>query len=338
MDRPGRITLVTLAAELGVHPSTVSRALSSDPAVSGTVARRTAERIRRVAQEEGYTPNRIGSTLRTGRSRSLAVLVPHTSEYVVGSVYEGLDAAAAELGYATFVANTFDDERIRSMRIDRLMQWGVDSILYADAQMDSEDMEPVGGVQCWPIIRRGTRDHRYRADDELGGRLVARHLIEQGYDDAAVIAGPHDASTFVDRVRGFLDEYATLGGRVDPSLIVSSGLDIASGRITAGRIIPRLPDGAAVFAAHDPLALGTYVAARGLGLRIGTDLGVVGYNDVEFSSQLPVSLTSVRWDFRALGRAIAIDTIATVEGRGSQTEIPPPLLIARDSTCGPSAR
>lgn len=330
-DSPRRPTLATIARQLGVNPSTVSRALSPDPTVRRTVSRATIDRVTRAVDELGYVPNQAGASLRTGRSRALGVLVPHTSEWVVGTVYEGIDSTAADLGYVTFVANTYDDEKTRESRIRRLSQWGVDAILYADSKLGADDMEAVNGVPCWPIIRRGITDHAFRIDDDLGGRLVARHLVESGFRDAAVICGPRDMSTFRDRTVGFLDEYTGLGGRVEAQDIVHSDLTVESGRREAGRLLDSTRP-AAIFALHDPLALGTYVAASERRLRIGSDLGVVGYNDIELSAQMPVPLTSVNWDCHALGVAIAKNAIARIEGRPETAPSPAPTLVPRAST------
>lgn len=331
MTSSSRPTLVTIAEHLGVHYSTVSRALSPDPAVRRTVSDATVERVERAASELGYVSNRIGASLRTGRSHALGVLVPRTSEWVVGTVYEGIDATASELGYVTFVANTFDDEGTRRARIRRLSQWGVDAILYSDSRLDAEDLDPVGGVPCWPIIRRGREDHSFRVDDAAGGRLVAGHLIDSGYRDAAVICGPKDMSTFRDRATGFVDEYVRLGGRVGADRIIDSDLTIESGRREAGRLFDT-DRPSAIFALHDPLALGVYVAAAERGLRIGTDVGVVGYNDVEMSAQLPVPMTSVNWKCRDLGVTIARNAIARLESRPETAEPPSPVLVPRAST------
>lgn len=330
-DSPRRPTLATIAQRLGVNPSTVSRALSPKSSVSGTVSATMIERVRRAVDDLGYVPNRFGATLRTGRSHALGILVPHTSEWVVGKVYEGIDSAAAELGYVTFVANTFDDEEVRETRLGTLSQWGVDAILYADSRLDADDLERVNGVPCWPIIRRGVRDHRFRVDDEAGGRLVARHLIDSGYRDAAVITGPPYASTFRDRVGGFLDEYAKLGGRADPERVIHTDLSVESGKREAARLLDHMQP-AAIFAVHDPLALGAYVAAAERRIRIGAELGVVGYNDIDMASQLPVPITSVNWECHALGAAIAENAIARLEGREEPAEVPRPVLIQRQST------
>lgn len=330
-DSPQRPTLATIAQSLGISPSTVSRALSSQPSVSGTISATTIERVRRAVDDLGYVPNRSGAMLRTGRSRALGILVPHTSEWVVGTVYEGIDAAAAEHGYITFVANTFDDESIQASRLNTLSQWGVDAILYADSRRDAEDLEQINGVPCWPIIRRGIHDHHFRVDDQAGGRLVARHLISSGYLNAAVIAGPRHASTFHDRVVGFLDEYRKLGGHADPDRVIHTDLSIESGKREAARILDHIQP-AAIFAVHDPLALATYVAATEREIRIGTELGVVGYNDIDMASQLPVPITSVNWGCRALGAAIAENAIARLECREETAEVPMPTLIPRQST------
>lgn len=327
------LTLAELAGRLGVHPSTASRALSPDPHVRATVAAATALRVREAAERMGYVPNRVGASLRTGRSRSLGVLVPHTSEFVVGSIYEGLDTAAAERGYMTFVANTFDDPAVRTERMAHMRQWGVDAILYADARLGTEDLPRFARTPCIPIVRSGATPHHLHPDDEEGGRLVARHLVDRGYLDAAVITGPEHASTTRDRVAGFLEEYRRLGGHVDDDLVLPSTFEVSSGRQATVAILERrLPS--AIVTGHDLIALGVYGVARERGIEIGRRLGVVGYNDLELSAQLTVPLTSVSWDFQALGRAIAIDTIARLEGREEQVEIPLPRLMARASTCG----
>lgn len=326
-----RPTLADVAKAVGVHTSTASRALSADPAVRSTVSTAVAEAVARAASELGYAPNRLGASLRTGKSNTLGVLLPHTSDWVVGAVYEGLDAGAAAFGYSTFLANTFDDPDVRRERMSALAQFGVDAVLYADIAADAEDLPNIGSIPCLPFLRRGLSDHGRRIDDELGGRLIARHLIEQGYTDAAVVAGPLMASTFAARVGGFRDEFSALGGEVLDAEVAAADASVESGKAAAAELFASARP-SAVFAVHDPLALGVYLAAAERRMRIGPEIGIVGYNDVEMSAQLPVPLTTVRWDPWRFGHVVARNVIAELEGRTPGAVPPEPVLIPRAST------
>src|SRR5438128_1873751 len=109
------VTLAAVASRAGVHLSTVSRALTpGSPGVGAS----TAERIRTIAAEMGYRPDPAAAALRTRRSSLFGVLVPRLTDFVLARIYEGLDAAAAEAGYNTFVANTTDDPELRRIRLD----------------------------------------------------------------------------------------------------------------------------------------------------------------------------------------------------------------------------
>jgi len=90
--RSGTPTIVTVAREAGVHPSTASRALSDDERIRGGVAASTRDKVAEVAQRLGYRRNRVGASLRTGRAGVIGVLVPRITDIAVALAYEGLDA------------------------------------------------------------------------------------------------------------------------------------------------------------------------------------------------------------------------------------------------------
>ncbi len=110
-DPAAPVTLTSLARELGVHVSTVSRALSDSPAgiAPGTVAS-----VRRLAQQRGYRSNLAARALRTGRSFAVPMVVPRLTDEVMATVYGGVDEVGIAAGYTTLVANTLNRPELRT--------------------------------------------------------------------------------------------------------------------------------------------------------------------------------------------------------------------------------
>jgi LacI family transcriptional regulator len=112
-------TLRAVAEAAGVHVSTVSRVLN------GTIQTtpETAERIRASAERLGYFKNVYAASLRTHRTHILGVLVPRLTDYVLAALYEGIEDAAAERGFRTFVASTHDVPEVQHSGIEALLSW-----------------------------------------------------------------------------------------------------------------------------------------------------------------------------------------------------------------------
>src|SRR5690625_361882 len=110
MRHPKRpVTLSHLAQLLGLHVSTVSRVLNGDNTdARSATSQATVIKIRALAAQLNYRPNPHAIGLRTKKSRSVAVLVPRLSDLVLANIYEGIDAAAADHGYLSFISNTGD--------------------------------------------------------------------------------------------------------------------------------------------------------------------------------------------------------------------------------------
>ncbi|MBY5813859.1 LacI family DNA-binding transcriptional regulator, partial [Rhizobium leguminosarum] len=113
------VTIKDVANELGVHPSTVSRAL--DPAKRGLVGKDVVQRVIETAQRLGYTPDAAAATLRRGRSKLIGVIVPDIANPVFSPIIGGLENALAEVGYALIVADQPADAKSRLDIIETLV-------------------------------------------------------------------------------------------------------------------------------------------------------------------------------------------------------------------------
>src|SRR5690606_31920905 len=188
-------TLKSIAAAAGVHPSTVSRTLNGRP--DARVPEETLARIRKVAADLGYEPNPWARSLRTQRTMMLGLVIPRLTDVVLARMFEGAEEHARGLGYQTITVSTSDREALERDLVNSLIDRRVDGLVLATptlgdpalAQLDDEDFPFV-------LLNRASGDHpAVRGDDELGGYLATRHLLEMGHRRIAHIGGPQSTST-----------------------------------------------------------------------------------------------------------------------------------------------
>ncbi|MER6987865.1 LacI family DNA-binding transcriptional regulator [Saccharopolyspora hirsuta] len=325
-------TLADIAQAAGVHPTTVSRALRGGEGVG----RRTAERVRAVAQELGYLPNPAAASLRTGRSTMLGVVVPRLTDIVLATIYEGIESGSADAGYQTVVANSGDDLATQRMRVETLLAARVDGLILGDARSDADLVPELvdRGNRVVLTSRRLPGILSVTCDDLHGGRLAAEHLLELGHRDLAVIAGEPYASTGVERTEGFRTACAEAGVEIREGYVVQSSFDVRGGREAAESLLRLNPRPTALFAVNDFAAIGAMGAIRDAGLQVGRDVAVVGFNDVPLAAQLPVPLTSIRSPMWEMGREAARTLVRLINDQPCASKTLTPHLQPRASTLG----
>jgi LacI family transcriptional regulator len=334
-QRTRPVTLAIVARHAQVHVSTVSRALSDDPAGIGA---ETVRRIRELAVVLGYRRDAGAAGLRTGSSQLIGVLVPRLTDLVLATIYESIDSAASTAGYGTVVANTLDDPERRRSRLDAMLSRRIDGVIIGDSHLGDTTAHELQrrGVPHVLVMRTLEGHPSVTTDDYRGGQLAAEHLLELGHRRVGVVAGDQLASTGRERTLGFRRTFESAGCPLPDTYVVNSAFSTPSG-LAAGRELMLLPDPpTAVFAVHDLLALGVMGAIRDAGKQLGADVGLIGYNDLDLASTLPVPLTSIRSDLTAMGAQAVDALLRTLRGETVRSVLLPPELVVRESTafCG----
>jgi LacI family transcriptional regulator, galactose operon repressor len=327
-------TLRMIADELGLHVTTVSRVLNGSRAVAESAASAdNVARIRRVAQRLGYQPNPHAIGLRTQRSGLVGVMVPRLSDLVLATIYEGIEDAANRHGLATFVTNSHDRPELRRARTTMMLTRRVDGMIFGDADFNARFVDELAEREVpFVLVSRHAGNHpAVTCDDYLGGRLVAAHLAERGHTEVAVVAGEPYASTGLDRTRGFVEGMAEHGVTVPAERVIRSRFDAEGGRAAAERILcTSVPS--AIFAVNDFAAIGVLGALRERGLRPGSDVAVVGYNDTPLAMNLPIPLTTVRSPMFRMGQRSVDLLVELIGGHRPASERLAPELIVRASS------
>ncbi|MFD5397897.1 LacI family DNA-binding transcriptional regulator [Streptomyces sp. NPDC127097] len=307
-----RPTLEAVAARAGVSRATVSRVVNGGAGVRAAVQ----ERVRQAVTELGYVPNSAARSLVTRRTGAVAVVIaePETrvfSDPFFGRQLRGIsrELAAADTQLLLMLVEHRDDYD----RIGRYLSAGhVDGALMFSLHRD--DPLPAmaerarlptvyGGRPGWADAGRGPRPLYVDTDNRGGARQAVRHLLGRGRRRIAVITGPLDQTSAVDRLDGYREALGT--AEPDPRLIADGGFTAAGGERAMAQLLDAVPDLDAVFVCSDLMASGALRTLRARGRRVPEEVAVVGYDDLEPAAWADPPLTTVRQDVEEMGRLMA---------------------------------
>lgn len=340
-------TLREIADQAGVHISTASRVLRQPEPADGWSD--SALRVRQVAEELGYQPNLWAASLRTRKTTTIGVVMPRLTDVVVATMFQGIEEAATAAGYSVLLSSPPDDLDAQRKAVEFLVSRQVDGLMLSSIHLPGTDFVDSLPLRSLPILllnrhvdpapsSQNSSLPFVSGDDRLGGYLAGKHLLDCGYRDLGVIAGPDHASTSRERVAGFRDALTEAGLELPPNRIVASEFEVQGGVDAAATLLSGNTRPDAVFTVSDTIAIGVLGVARDLGLSIPDDLALVGYNDIPVVSQLPVPLTTVRSPAHKIGATGLEHLLALIAGRNVESVKLPVELIVRASTRKPAGR
>ena len=340
MRYPGqRVTASDVAKAVGVHVSTVSRAMN--PQTRGLVAGEVAERVLAAAASLGYSPNSLAAGLRTRRSFTVGVVLPDITNPVFPPILGGIQDALEVEGYVPIVADAGPEAARRETVVERMIARQVDGLILATS-LRRDPVLALCRARGIPLVlvNRSAEESGFPAvvsDDRRGMRLAVDHLASLGHRAIGHVAGPIELSTGYGRLQGFLEAMAAQGVDVPADAIAEArAYGREAGREATVALLARMPGLTAIVAANDLLALGCYDALRAAGLRCPQDLSVVGHNDMPMVDMVDPPLTTVRIRHHEMGAEAARLLLRQIADatQGFDVVLRPDLVV-RASTAAP---
>jgi LacI family transcriptional regulator len=316
-----RATLRDVADLAGVHTSTASRAINEHTRT--LVDSQTVERVLQAAEELRYRPNSMARGLKTNRTFTVGMLLPDLTNPLFPPIVRGIDDSLGQADYTVILANTDNDDDKERAVLRALLSRGVDGLILATAQRSASAAvrEIVEGGLPTVLVNRTMDDVEVSSitgDDRQGARLAVEHLAGLGHRRIAHVAGPQHFSTGLARYRGFLDAMERTGIEVDPDLVIlSESFQEEAGATAFRALLRRRSDMTAVVAGNDLIALGCYDVLGEHGLSAGSDVSVVGFNDMLFADKLCPPLTTVRIPHYEIGARAGQIVLELIQGRRS---------------------
>ncbi len=334
------VTIHDVARAAGVSPATVSRVFNG-----GRVTPERAQSVQQAAAELGFAPNRLARSLRKQRSSVIALIIPDIENPFFTSLARGVEDAAQRTSLSVVLCNSDEDTDKERRYLEVALGEQMAGVIVAAASQDDTDLGPLiaRGV---PVVAVDRRPHdaevdAVRADDQHGGEVATRHLLQAGYRRIACITGPEGASTSEERLAGYraaLHAARSEGIAADDAYVRHADFRVEGGRAAMRELLalPEPPD--AVFVTNNLMTIGALDALAEAG-RTPPGVGVLSFGDVPWASLVRPSLTAVELPSYELGRAAADLLLQRMEGSAAplQTVVLRTRLQIRESTAGPVA-
>ncbi|WP_395244486.1 LacI family DNA-binding transcriptional regulator [Agromyces sp. MMS24-K17] len=271
----------------GVSTATVSRALSG----RGHVSPASKAKVEDAAARLGYVVSSSASSLASGRTRNVGVVIPFLNRWFFSSVLEGAQRALLRKGYDLTLYNLSGEGDERAKVFEHfLLRQRVDAVIAVSLELTAHEVERLHALGK-PLVGVGgpIPGVRTLSIDDVGvARLATEHLIGLGHRRIAHIGGTHefdlDFHLPTNRRLGYEQALRDAGIEPDPALFAPADFTIRGGYHAAKQLlgVPHLRP-TAIFAASDEMAIGTILAARDLGLVVPRDVSVAGVDDHDLS-------------------------------------------------------
>ena len=322
-DRTGPSTIVDVARAAGVSVATVSRALRGLDRVSPD----TREKVRRVADELHYVASPTATSLASGRTRIVGVIVPFVSRWYFASMVSAIGKALRQRDYQVLLFDLEQEVFGARLPLTRTMLWKrVDGVLSINIPMSAEELELLSGLHV-PVVSVGhhlANGSSVGIDDGAAAHTAVTHLLDLGHREIGYIGAAIEASTLNATPRSRLAAVEAAmraaGTPMREEWVLRSDWTAENAHDLARTLLDGSgPRPTAVVCGSDEMAFGVHMAALEGGVKVPSELSIVGIDDHPLAGLF--GLTTVRQDIRGQAeRAVTLllDELVTAAERGTE--------------------
>ena len=298
--------LKDVAADTGLSEATVSRHLNNSIILPDSTRRRIDEAVARL----GYRPNSHARSLSRGRSEQIGLVIPDLTNPFFAQVAAMVERAADARNLGLLLCTTSNRRDRELDYIRRLRQNQIDGLLFITNHGDDGSIaaaiNSAPGIVLLDEDVAGTVAPKIFAENEQGGWLGGRHLVEHGHRAVAVISGPVGLGSSHERAGGARRAVeAAAGGRVTAEYFGAYSRE--HGRASAARVLREQPETTAVFTGNDEILVGVLEVFRDQGIAVPGQMSVITFDDVEPLHLFAPPITAIRQDVESMGcRAVDV--------------------------------
>jgi LacI family transcriptional regulator len=324
------VTIYEVSKLAGVSLATVSRVINN----SGKVTEKTREKVLLAIEELGFRPNSMAQSLALKRSNSVGILIPELHGPFFGVMLSNIELVLWEAGKRVIITAGHSDEARELDCIEFLLGGSCDALILHVYSVSDEYLIRLNEGNV-PIILLNRyipemADRCISLDNEHGGYIATRALLEHGHTQIAYISGPHWKMDSFRRLAGHKRALQEFGLAFDGQLLFEGNFEESSGRQGMTSLLQSGRSFTGLVCANDEMAAGAMDVAREQGMKIPDDVSIIGFDNVFFSRYLTPKLSSISCRIDEMGRMAARCVLKTMYGEEQlsiQNEFQPSLVL-----------
>jgi LacI family transcriptional regulator len=330
-----RTTILDIAKSLNVTAATVSRALNG----SAEISEKTKTAVEAEAKRLNYHRNKLASSLRSGRTNIIGVMIPSADNLFFGSVVHGISNVAAEVGYDILIHQSNESQYFEEKGIHAFLGARVDGIVASIAKgTKSYDHFVEAKKRNIPMVLFDRINETLDIpsvviNDFKGAYLATEHLLQQGYTRIAHITGPQQVQAFSERLKGYKAALAKYRIKFDERLIFDGDISIQAGKDGTSYFLQQSSPPDAIFAVEDFTALGVLKKLKEEKIKVPHQVGVFGFCNDLFGEHITPDLSTIDQQTIVMGQEVFKMVFKLIDGKNIDKKIVlEPLPIIRSSS------
>lgn len=337
------VTIKDIAKRVSLSVTTVSRALNDFDDVNTE----TKELIRKTATEMGYVPNSLAQRFQKRKTDTIGLILPtfgpRFSDPFFSELLAGIGNKAASQGYDLLVSTRSPGEEELLAYHQMVQGHRIDGLVIVRTRKHDERIEYLRSVK-FPFVAFGRTEGELDfpfvdEDGESGLRVVVDHLVNLGHKRIACIASPPELMFSQYRLDGLRSRLKELNTPLDPTLERIGDLTQRSGYEQAMALLNLSSPPTAIVAFNDLMALGAMSAAQNLGLVVGSEVSITGFDNIPMADHSHPPLTTIDQPIYRIGSKVCEMLVNLIQGEPLEEEyilLRPELIVRQSSGLSPT--
>lgn len=330
-----KTTIYDVARAANCSPATVSLVINKSPLVN----EQTRVRIMGIIDELGYKPNIIARSLITQSTQTIGLIIPDVENPLYAQMISGIEEVAQRMNYDIILGISNEQSEKENYYISLLSKKQVDGLIIFPTHIEdvvkgisSNGYDNVPIVFCGSAYEEADNISYVKPDNRLGAFKAVNHLCETGRKRIGCIFPVANTRQYRSRLAGYKDALLKNGIKYDENMVKICSMESTFIVKATKALMKENPDG--IFCLYDYAAIIVMKVIMSLGLKIPEDVSIIGYDNIEISKYLPISLSTVDTQSREVGILATEILIKKIKEHSLKAEcrIVEPQLVVREST------